>query len=76
MTPFQAAFLVLLILAELKNQKVRLYFGFLDSKRGRGLFMILLVFTFFDNSAKNHFLQIILGVILLVIGLINIIIQC
>ncbi len=68
--------MILLILAELKNKWVRLYFSFLDSKRGRGLFMIMLVFTFFDNSAKDHFLQILLGVILLVIGIINLIIQC
>jgi len=74
MTPFQVLFLVLLVLSELKNQWVRTYFNFLDSKRARGLFMIMLAFTFLDTSARDHFVEIILAIILVSIGFINTII--
>ena len=71
MTPFQFLFSIMLILAEVKVQKVRLYFNFLDSKRGRGFFISLITLTLFDDTYKSHILLIIFSIVLMSIAFIN-----
>lgn len=69
---YLVAFAVALFLAEIKVIKVRLYLNFLDSKTGRGLFMILISALILENYA----VEIILFCIILVFGSINVIIGC
>ena len=77
MSPFQFFFSVLILLAELKKVLwVRMYFNFLDSRRGRGCFIIFITLTLFDGFAQYRGLTIILGIVLLVIGFLNILLFC
>jgi hypothetical protein len=72
--PFHVLSGVMILLAELKNQWVRLYFNFLDSKRGRGFFLLLITLTLFDDTIKGHGILIVLGILLLVIVFLNLVV--
>ena len=77
MTPFQFFFSILLLLAELKKVVfVREFFYFLDSKRGRGMFIIFITMTLFDNFDKYRALTVIFGITLLIIGILNVFLFC
>lgn len=65
-------FVVGLILAEFKFQMVRKYVNFLDSKFGRGCFMIFLAFLILEN----HALEIISFIVIIIVGIMNMIIGC
>lgn len=61
-----------LALAEFKVQKVRTYVNFLDSKFGRGAFIIFLALLILENEV----VEIILFIVIAVIGIINMIVGC
>jgi hypothetical protein len=67
---YQVIFIGLLVAAEFKKEKPRLYFDFLDDKFGRGCLIIFLMLLIFEN---NKWVIVILGVVVLAIGLIGII---
>ncbi len=69
---YLVAFAVALFLAEIKLQKVRLYLNFLDSKTGRGVFMIFISALILENAP----VEIILFCIIAVFGSINVLIGC
>ncbi len=64
-------FTLFLILAELKNVRVRMYVNFLDGKFGRGMFFIFLGLLIVSNTAA---LEIVLSLCVLVIGSLNVLI--
>jgi hypothetical protein len=77
MTPFQFFFSILLLLAELKKVLVvREFFYFLDSKRGRGAFIVFITLTLLDNGTDGNAPAIICAVALLVIGTLNMFLFC
>ena len=61
-----------LILAEFKMERVRLYLNFLDTKFGRGFFMIFLALLILED----HAIEIVLFICINVIGILNLIIGC
>ena len=68
LTVYLILFIVILVLSEFRNRRIRKYFNFLDSKIGRGcfiLFMGLLVFI------KDRPMEIIFGIIILIIAVAN-----
>ena len=67
---YQVIFIGLLVAAEFKKEKPRLYFDFLDDKFGRGCLIIFLMLLIFEN---NKWVIVILGIVVLLIGLIGII---
>lgn len=69
---YLAAFTIALVLAEFKIERVRLYINFLDSKFGRGSFMIFLALLILENRA----LEVILFLCICAIGVLNMIIGC
>lgn len=62
---YQVIFIALLVAAEFKMERPRLYFGFLDNKFGRGG---LIVFTELLIIGGTDAIIIILGIVVLVIG--------
>jgi hypothetical protein len=69
LTIYLIVFLVLLVLAELKRMTVRIYFNFLDTKVGRGIFIMFLTLLIME---KDSGLEIGMGIVLLIIALFNI----
>ena len=68
MTFYLLIFLIILVLAEIRNKTIRKYFNFLDGKIGRGCFIFfigLLVFV------ENRPMEIIFGIIIAIIAVIN-----
>ncbi len=73
MTIFLIPFCVFLILAELDNHKVFLYFRFLYPITGRGFYIIFVSLLLLEKSSPG---EIIASIIVLVIGILNIVIGC
>lgn len=69
---YLVAFAVALFLAELKINKVRLYINFLDSKTGRGIFMVFISALILEDAP----VEIVLFLVICLIGLINVLIGC
>eukprot|EP00347_Sterkiella_histriomuscorum_P023824 403333260 len=69
---YLAAFTVALVLAEFKVERVRTYINFLDTKFGRGVFMIFLAMLILENRA----LEVILFLCIVAIGIVNMIVGC
>lgn len=77
MTPFHIFFSILLLLAEIKKVLiVREFFYFLDSKRGRGAFIVFITLTLLDKGAEGNAIAIICAIVLIVIGLLNMFLFC
>lgn len=69
---YLAFFVGCLLLAEFKIERVRKYINFLDTKFGRGVFMIFIALLILEN----HALEILLFIAICIIGMINIMIGC
>ncbi|CDW89845.1 UNKNOWN [Stylonychia lemnae] len=69
---YLVAFTLGLILAEFKVEKVRLYVNFLDTKFGRGIFMIFLSLLILEE----HAIEVILFLCIMAIGILNMIVGC
>ena len=68
LTIYLAIFLTLEILAEFKIQRVRTYFDFLDTKWGRGWFILFIALLVLE---KETALEVILCILTIVIALLN-----
>lgn len=69
LTVYLALFILILILAEFKIRFIRKYFNFLDRKIGRGFFIFFMGLLILDKTSA---LEIILGIFILLIAIINI----
>ena len=68
LTIYLIIFLVIFVLAEVRNRRIRKYFNFLDSKIGRGCFLLFLGLLVF---LRKRWVEIIIGIIIVVIAVAN-----
>ena len=64
-------FVIILVLAEFRVQRIRKYFNFLDRKMGRGWFILFIGLLILEKVTA---LEIILGIFILLIAIINMIV--
>mmetsp|Transcript_41255 Transcript_41255/g.30331 ORF Transcript_41255/g.30331 Transcript_41255/m.30331 type:complete len:187 (+) Transcript_41255:130-690(+) len=74
MTPVQVFFCVIFLLAELKKPQVLKYFNFIQHRRARGAFLILIAVTYLDGVAGKRFIALIIDLVLIAIGFIDLIV--
>ena len=71
LTAYLLLFIVILILAEFRNLRVRVYFDFLDHKWGRGWYILFIALLVLE---RNGSMEIGLSLIVMVIAVLNMII--
>ena len=73
LTFYLIGFATLLVISEIGIKKVLVYIEFLSGRIGKGMYIIFIGLMMFDNVLKN---DMIIGIVVFLIGVINIIVGC
>lgn len=73
LTFYLVGFAALLVMAEMKYNKVIVYLEFLKGRIGKGIYIILLGLLIFDENRKPDMF---LGIALAAVGIFNIVVSC